>query len=508
MSQLKWGVLLSYLSMGLGILVSLVYTPFMLRILGQSEWGLYQLVASVVGYLSLLSFGFGSAYIRFYSKAAVSEDADAVGRVNGLFLIVFLVIGAVAVAVGAVLTANAGVVLGDKLTGQEVRTAQILMALMTFSVSISFPASVFSSFVMANERFVFQRTLSLIRVVVTPTLTVLVLLAGQRSVGMAAVAAVMALVMAAIDIGYCLGRINMRFALKGLDISLLREIAVFSSFIFMNMLVDQVNWNVDKFILGRVGGTALVAVYAVAAQLNGYYLSLSTTVSSVFVPRVNKMVAVADDNGALTDLFTRVGRIQFLVLALIASGLVVFGKPFLVWWAGPDYSGAYPIVLLLVIPVTIPLIQNLGIEIQRAKNMHQFRSWLYLAIALANIALSIPLSQRYGGIGAAAGTAAALIVGNGLVMNWYYHRRVGLDMSRFWMSIAGFVPALVPVGGVGAALMLLVDLRSPVLMVGWGVVFVAVYCGSMWLLGMNASEKDLIRQPLRRVLRRSAPGEN
>jgi len=505
LSQLKWGVLLSYLTMGLGILVSLIYTPFVLRVLDQSEWGLYQLVASVVGYLSLLSFGFGGAYIRFYSRAAVSDDAVAVSRVNGLFLIVFLVIGAVAVAVGAGLTANAGFVLGDKLTAQEVRTAQILMALMTFTVSISFPASVFSSFVMANERFVFQRTLSLVRVVVTPTLTVLVLLAGQRSVGMAAVAAVVALVMAAIDIYYCLSRINMRFSFKSLDMSFLREIAVFSSFIFMNMLVDQINWNVDKFILGRVGGTSLVAVYAVAAQLNSYYLSLSTTVSSVFVPRVNKMVAVVDDNKALTHLFTRVGRIQFLVLALIASGLVVFGKPFLVWWAGSDYSGAYPIVLLLVLSATIPLVQNLGIEIQRAKNMHQFRSWLYLGIAIMNVALSIPLAQRYGGVGAAAGTAAALLVGNGLIMNWYYHTRVGLDMRHFWRSIVALLPGLVPVIGVGAAIMMLVDLQHPGQMVAWGLLFVAVYCCSMWLLGMDTSEKDLIRGPLGRFLRGNTP---
>jgi len=257
----------------------------------------------------------------------VSDDDDAVGRVNGLFLVVFLVIGAVAVAAGAALTANAGLVLGDKLTTQEIRTAQVLMALMTFTVSISFPASVFSSFVIANERFVFQRTLSLARVIVTPALTVLALLAGHRSVGMAAVAAGVAVIVAAIDIAYCLGRLKMRFSFRGLDLSLLREIAVFSSFIFVNMVVDQVNWNVDKFILGRVGGTTLVAVYAVAAQLNSYYMSLSTTVSSVFVPRVNNMVAVADDNNALTELFARVGRIQFLVLGLIASGLVVFGRP-------------------------------------------------------------------------------------------------------------------------------------------------------------------------------------
>jgi len=135
--------------------------------------------------------------------------------------------------------------------------------------------------------------------------------------------------------------------------------------------------------------------------------------------------------------------------------------------------------------------------------MHQFRSWLYLAIAVVNVAVSIPLAQRYGGVGAAAGTAAALIVGNGLIMNWYYHKRVGLDMGLFWRSIAGFAPALAPVMVFGAAIMLFVDLRQPWAMAAWGVLFVIVYCCSMWFFGMNSSEKDLIRQPVRRVLRRS-----
>lgn len=65
-------------------------------------------------------------------------------------------------------------------------------------------------------------------------------------------------------------------------------------------------------------------------------------------------------------------------------------------WAGNDYSGTYPIALLLIIPVTIPLIQNIGIEIQKAKNMHQFRSWVYLGIAVLNVLLSIPLAKVYG----------------------------------------------------------------------------------------------------------------
>ena len=94
-NEIKAGAVLSYISMGLGYLVSLLYTPVMLRLLGQSEFGLYNLVASVVAYLGLLNFGFGSAYIRYYSRFKVNNDQVNIAKLNGMFFIVFAVIGIV-----------------------------------------------------------------------------------------------------------------------------------------------------------------------------------------------------------------------------------------------------------------------------------------------------------------------------------------------------------------------------------------------------------------------------
>ena len=174
----------------------------------------------------------------------------------------------------------------------------------------------------------------------------------------------------------------------------------------------------------------------------------------------------------------------------------IFGQPFINMWAGENYSEAYPIALLLIIPVTIPLIQNLGIEIQRAKNMHQFRSWLYLFIAIGNLFLSIPLTKMYGGVGAAIGTAISLLIGNGLVMNWYYHNRVGLDMKYFWNQILRFIPALIAPTIAGVLIAKFVGLYHPIPFLICGIIYVIVFIISMWLFGMNQYEKDLIRKPV------------
>jgi len=67
-SQLKSGAVLTYITLHLGNAIALVYTPFMLRALGQSEYGLFSLANAIVGYLTVLDFGFGSATIRYIAK--------------------------------------------------------------------------------------------------------------------------------------------------------------------------------------------------------------------------------------------------------------------------------------------------------------------------------------------------------------------------------------------------------------------------------------------------------
>lgn len=498
-NQLKTGAVLSYISMGLGYLVSIIYTPIMLRLLGQSEYGLYNLVASVVAYLGVLNFGFGSAYMRYYSRYKVKDDREKIATLNGMFLIIFSAIGLIAVIAGTVLAMNTEVIFGSELTSVELSRAKILMMILVINLAISFPNIVFKSHIMANERFIFLKVVQMIKTVVNPFVVLPLLILGYGSVGMVIATTFLNIAIEVINAVYCFNYLKMRFSFRNFDFKLMREMTVFSSFIFINLLIDQINWNVDKFILGRFHGTISVAVYGLAAQLNTYYLSIATAISSMFIPRVHRLVANSDKNDDLTKLFTRIGRVQFIILSLISSGLIFFGRPFINMWAGKNYDGSYPIVLLLIIPVTIPLIQNIGIEIQRAKNMHQFRSWVYFFIALGNLGLTIPLAKAYGGIGAAVGTAASLIIGNGLLMNWYNHVKVGLDMKFFWKQIMNFVPALIAPIIAGGLINYFFNLYNLFNFMGFGGIYVVIFCISMWLFGMNQYEKDLLGKPIRKL---------
>jgi O-antigen/teichoic acid export membrane protein len=293
----------------------------------------------------------------------------------------------------------------------------------------------------------------------------------------------------------------MKFTFRGLEFSLLKEMAVFTFFIFLNQIIDQVNWAVDKFLLVRMIGPAMVTIYSVGAQINSLYIQMSTAVSSVFIPKVNHIVADSDDNQALTNLMTKVGRIQYIILALILTGFVFFGKPFIGLWAGAGKDQAYDVALLLMVPVTVSLIQNLGIEIQRAKNMHRARSVVYACLAAGNVVLSIFLIPQWGCVGAAAGTAISLVLGNILFMNWYYHKKIGLDMRYFWKEILRLLPATVAVCLFGLVYTYFVRVSGWMMLALSAAVFAVVYAAMMWLLGLNSYEKQLFKKMLYKLSR-------
>lgn len=508
-NQLKLGSLLSYAQMLMSILIGVVYTPVMIRLLGQSEYGLYNTVSSTIAMLSVLSLGFSSSYIRYFSQYKLQKNEAAIDRLNGLFMLIFMIIGMVAFGCGLFLSFNLQMVFAEGLTAREYEIARVLMLLLSFNLGLSFPMSVFTSIISAHERYVVLKLLAILKTVVSPLVSIPLLLAGMGSIAMVSVTLAISLLTDLIYFIYVRRKLHCRFVFHDFEKGLFKNLLIFTSFIAINLLVDQINTNIAKFLLGRFQGTTGVAIYSVGYTLYNYYVMFSSSVSGVFTPRVHRLVhSTMDDpqtqRRQLTELFTKVGRIQFAVLALIASGLVFFGRPFISFWAGPEYGDSYYVALLLILPASIALIQNIGIEIQRAQNNHQFRSIVYIFMALLNLTVSIFLCQLYGAVGAALGTAVSLLVANGLIMNIYYHKRCNIDILHFWKSIGRMSLGILPAVLCGLALDRWLDMSSfKFLALGIGL-YALIYCAGLWLLGLNSYEKNLIMKPLRKLLRKGS----
>ncbi|WP_302132411.1 polysaccharide biosynthesis C-terminal domain-containing protein [uncultured Dialister sp.] len=165
------------------------------------------------------------------------------------------------------------------------------------------------------------------------------------------------------------------------------------------------------------------------------YMALSTAISGVYLPHVTGMVARKEPIRNLSELFIQIGRWQYYLLALVATGFIIFGKQFIALWAGPGFEDSYIITLLIILPFTVDLIQNIGLAIMQAMNRYDFRARIYFLTGVLNLLLAIPLGIKYGGIGCAVATGISMIVGNGFIMNWYYAKEMHLAIASFWKQI-------------------------------------------------------------------------
>lgn len=507
-SQIKVGSILSYLQMAMNVIIQLVYTPIMIRLLGQNEYGLYNTVASTISMLSILNLGFNSGYIRYYAIYKKNNDKESICKLNGLFLIIFLIIGFIGFLCGLFLSFHLELVFNQGLTAEEYAKAKIMMLLLTVNLAISFPMSVFQNIISAHENFIVLKLLGMVRTVFGPLITLPLLLFGYRSIAMVVVTVSVTLFVDVMYFIYVIFKMKEKFLFYGFETGIFKSLFAYTFFIALNTVIDQINWNIDKLLLGRFCGTGEVAIYSVGFTLYQCYMLFSTSVSGVFTPRIHKVVNSTKDNTnqqriALTSLFTKVGRIQFLILGLVASGIVFFGKYFIVdIWAGAGYDNAYYVAVLLIIPSSIALIQNLGIEIQRAENKHQFRSIVYSVMAVINLGLSIVLCRKYGAAGSAFGTAISLIVANGIIMNIYYNRKCNIDIPFFWKNILHQALGMIAPIIVGIILINSITIDSVIKFLVCTVVYTFVYCLSMWLIGMNEYEKELIIKPIKKITRR------
>ena len=502
-NQIKVGAVLSYLSMGLSTVISLVYTPIMINRLGDSEYGVYNLVLPIISYLNLLSFGLGSAYVRYYSRAKVEDDKNAMARINGMFLTTYTVLGTLVLLIGFYLSFHGDVIFGSKLTAAEVALGEKLLRIMTVNAALYFPVSVFESHVTINERYLFQKIVYMGKQVLNPLIMIPLLLLGFRSVTMTVTALVFTILSGVINIGYCLWKLHMPFDFRRYDFKLMKEMMGYTFYVFLGIVVENINWSIDRLMMGWVHGTTAVTIYTVASQLNVFYLSFSNAVTNVLTPRVHRMVAENQSNKALTKLFAKAGRLQFILLACIFLGFVAVGETFVVLWGGAEqFRVDYVVTLLLFASIIIPAIQTVGIEIQRAKNMHKFRSVTYLIVAIVNAILLWPACYYFEGIGAAACVLLTTVFGQIIPMNWYYYRRIGLNIPWFWKKICQLLPSMVVPTIAAVCIALFAHIESYFHIMLWGCVFVAVYALFLWFFGLNKFERDLIAVPVEKILRR------
>lgn len=317
MNQVRAGALLNYVIIGLNTLTGLLYTPYMLKCLGQNEYGLYSLVGSVISYLTLLDFGFGAAIVRFTSKIKATKSQNEEWSLYGMFISAYLIIGLIVSIAGIILYYNVDYMFDMSMNPEELNQARIMLGLMVFNLAITFPFSVFGSIISAYENFIFQRLLSIFRIILCTIVLVAVLSIGYKAVGLVIVQTIFSITTLIANALYCKYKLHIKVLFKDFNFSLLKEVIIFSFWNFLAAIVDRIYWGTGQFILGIYSGTVAVAIFSLAITLMNLYMSMSTSFNSVLLPRITVMTTKENNETEISNLFIKTGRLQFCVLSFI-----------------------------------------------------------------------------------------------------------------------------------------------------------------------------------------------
>lgn len=493
-NQLKIGAILSYVNILAGLIVGLGYTPIMIRLLGQSEFGLYSLIGSLVAYLSVLDMGLGNTIVRYVSRNRAVGDKRSESELNGLFLAVYSVIGLITLIVGSILYFNVDNMFGATLSVDQIERAKVMMILLIFNIAISFPLSVFASLMQAYERFIFLRIFNIISVLLKPIIALPFLFMGYGAVTLVVTATIVNIACLLTNVYYCFKYLDIHFTKGHFEKAFLYEISGYAFFIFLNAIMDKIYWGTGQFILGIVSGTIQVAIYAIAMQFMGMYMQFSNAISGVLLPKVTMMVANGATKIELTNLMIKIGRLQYIVIGYILVMFFLVGQEFIYLWAGENYLSAYPMILILMVGLLIALVQNAGIAILQAMNLNRYRMTAYTIVAVINIFTSIILAKMYGGLGCAISTAVALLISTGLIMNRYYHKHIGIDIPLFWKNIVYMMPSAFILIVLVESFQMNVSLKySWLYFVIKVVIYTLIYIILMYFIGMNSYEKILCK---------------
>ena len=500
MSERKKGAILSYIQVVLSVAVSVIYVPVLLRYLGQSEYGLYQIVGSFFSYISVFESCMSTGVLRNYCNALGSQDKEAADVTLSMAKVIYRAMAVLMALVGVIVIFTFRRFYEGSFSASELKESSAILLLLFANMMVTLLGSVYLTILTGHEKFTFLKVLSIIIQIAQPFFVILCVRKIPYAIMVSTVIVVLNVLTVLMRYLYVTRKLKIRIVKKERNGKVIKEIVGLSATILLGCIADQIFWKTDQVILGKLFSTAVVAVYSVGAQIYMMYMQFGTQIASVFYPKVSILYQEENGNQKVSDLFVRVGRVTFMIIMLILSGFIVFGKEFLLIWVGEGYTEAYYVAIVVMIPFSVDLAQNLALAILQVKKQYSFRAKIYLLSALINVVTTVIFASYFGIVGAAISTGLSMFITSGLIMNWYYLKKANLDIVKFWKETF----KIITVSMVMMTLVLLIKQYMSwnsvgLLQLGIEIIlFALIYVSAMYKFIMTSEEKKQMLMFIRR----------
>ncbi len=491
----KAGALLSYVFMILEVLSTLLLTPLIIKSLGNAEYGVYKLVASVTGYLLLLDLGMGNSVIRYVAKYKENKDIENERKYIGVSIIFYSIVSVAVIILGVLLIVFFENIFSAGLSDEEIFLSRKLLALTVLNAAIMLGTSVFNNIIIAHSNFIISKGTAIIQIILRIILTAAAMMLGFKSIAIVAINLVLTVITRLFYLIYVLYSMKLRPKFKGVKFGFIKEIIAYSSFILLQMVATQINSYADQVLLGIfvASSAGIIGIYGIGSQIVQYFQSVGQALGGILMPGVIKLVENEATPEQLQKEMIRIGRYSFSFLGIIFVCFIINGNAFISLWIGEGYHQSYYVALILMLAYMFILTESIGTQILWAKNKHQLQSVIKFTIVIANVILTVFLMKWNPLIGATLGTFISLVLGDILSMNIVFYKEIGISLKEYYSELfKGILPCLI-LSGLSGYLVTLFDLTG---IIGFAlnvVIMVLVYAVLMMVFGFNIDEKQMLK---------------
>ena len=437
--RFAFNVTMNWIAMAVGMVVPFFLTPYVVKHLGSTGYGVWILAVSTVSYLNLLDMGMRSAVIRFVSKAEAEGKVEDVQSAVGAALW-FRLLLAVVVAIMSVVLAVLFPHL-FKVPAEMMRAGQITVLLCALGVAITLITGVFGAVLSAIHRFDVLSWVTMTQTLARAGGVLLILRSGRGLVSLAIWELIIISAAGALTVVVaCKLFPPARVRVKKPQMDVLRKIWSYSFTTFLWIVAVQIIVNTDNMVIGAFLSASVVAFYSIGGSLASYAGQVVGALSTTFTPLASNL-----DAGGRIDQLQKLlirGTQATLALALpISLTLLIRGKTFIGIWMGAKYSEISGTVLqILMISQFFGVADSTAGAVMMAMDKHKPAARWAMIEAAINLGLSIVLVKTIGLYGVAWGTAISMSLVHLLFWPRYIQKVLGISARRFmwegWTKIS------------------------------------------------------------------------
>lgn len=493
MSQIRAGIILSYISIIIANLAGLITTPIIVNTLGAKSYGVYLLLLSFVSYIGLVDLGITNTINRFIAKYRALNNHSQEKKFISLIIKIILIVITLILGLGFFLVKN----IEKFINPQTMSTIPLeSIKLVIWGLLLALILNIFTGFIngylAAYENFIFIKAIDIVKVILRLMLLWLLFMNQGDILFLVILDLIIAFMVFFSSLLYFVRVKRIEIKMLLYDKSMLKEIMSYSIWVFVFSAISQIQWQSGQIIIGYKLPSSAVAIYGIGIVLGTYYGAFAVAISGVFISRTTYKVYTYENSDELTKYMIEVGRMCAFILMLILINFISIGKGFIQLWVGKEFLPAWLIALMIMITYSIPLTQSIANQVLEAKKMFSFKSKVYLVCLILGTLLGYILLDYYN----ISGMAFGIIIGWAIaivIMNFYYHFILRLDMIAFFKSLKELAITTVIVTIFGYGLNLLESNNTWVIIIFKSLIISFLYLILIYKFVLNNTEKLFVR---------------